>query len=386
MLKIFVVTYALSLFFDLFKTLVEVFINFIYREPAKKKISLTARDTCFIIPCHNSEDVIVRTLFTLPQGFSAICVANACTDGTVSRLQNYSLGTPSVTVINIAKPGKMNAVMIGALAAREMGFSSFILIDDDVLWPREKEITVSSDAVATGLPVIPLYPHNWLEVTQMIEYLYMVISKRAQGILGNTIMASGAAGIYTIETFLNMLKQHDGQHIGDDLQSAHIHHSLGYKIEFNSSLGVVTEAPRTLSSWWKQRAKRWEVSPVYNARWIFKTIFGSQPVGWWIRWAASYRVFVFLNDIARIISLPYVIVHFPGTLVGVWAIAYVSFSLKATAYYVFYSDYRYRISPQIVMGILTYPAYSSLMWLSRLYAIPNGIVRFFKRKNGGIYV
>jgi cellulose synthase/poly-beta-1,6-N-acetylglucosamine synthase-like glycosyltransferase len=385
MLEIFISTYILSILTDVLKTIIETVINFKGKENRSNDRILTPLDSCFIIPCMNSQDVIQRTLFTLPHEYKVICVVNASTDKTLDILRGLAMGSPNLTVINTEKPGKMGAALLGILEAKRMGFTDFILIDDDIIFPK-KEIAVSSDSVATGFPIIPLYPYTWIEVAQTIEYMGMVISKRAQGILGNIIMCSGAAGAYNIETFLNVLKLHNGIHVGDDLQCSYIHHNLGYKLGFNSSLGVVTEVPNTLKSFWKQRAKRWEQSPIINYYWIFKTIFGSVTRGYWIRWIAFYRVFVTANDVMRLVSLPYVIIHFPGTLVGVWAITYILFALKAAAYYCFYKDYRYSLTNKMLFGILSYPIYSSLLWVTRLYAIPYGLIRAFKSKTGGIYV
>lgn len=386
MVIVFVTTYILTLLSDFLKTVIEVFINLSIKPKENTEI-LSPNEVAFVIPCHNSEESIEDTIRSIPERYCVICVANACSDLTISKVNRISDKERfGVFCYNLPEPGKMSAVLEGILGARDMGFTHFVLLDDDVKWPRGMIPVVSSKlSPATALPVMPVHPRTWLEIGQTIEYLYMVVSKRAQGILGNTIMASGAAGIYRIDTFLDVLRKHDGEHIGDDLQSAHIHHSMRYKIDFNPSIVVQTYPPKTLSMWWKQRARRWEVSPVYNARWIMTTIFGKNTNGWWIRWVAFYRVFVFGNDLARLYSLPYVLMHFPRTLLGVWAIAYVCMMLKAGVYYTSYTQYRYKIDKQIIYGILTYPAYTALMWVSRLMAIPSGIIRNFKRKKRGVY-
>ena len=329
-LYIFASTYALSLCSDFLKTLVEIWINF-RREPRMMRLGLGPKSACFIIPCHNSSDVIYDTIMSLPKEYTVYCMVNACSDSTLQRI-GFLAATLNDRIIkyeHIVEPGKMNAVMHGVVKAREAGFTHFVLLDDDVRWPKGHIPRVAKNTIpATGLPVLPMQPvWSTIEVGQCIEYMYMVVSKRAQGILGNTIMASGAAGIYRVDTFLEVLKHHYGEHIGDDLQSAHIHHSLGMQIDFNPDIVIQTHPPRSLVDWWKQRAKRWEISPIYNLKWILTTIFGRVTKGWWIRWIASYRIFVGVNDLARVISFTYVVQHFPRTLVGVWLIAYVCFCM-----------------------------------------------------------
>jgi cellulose synthase/poly-beta-1,6-N-acetylglucosamine synthase-like glycosyltransferase len=386
MVTIFVSTYILTIFTDFFKTIVEVLVNLL-NKPMQPRYLLNPSEVAFVIPCHNSADTIEETIRSIPHNYPIICVANACSDETIAKINRISEKERlSLFCYRLEKPGKMTAVLEGILGARDMNHTHFVLLDDDVRWPKDRLPTVSDRLIpATALPVMPTQPRSWIELGQMIEYLYMVVSKRAQGILGNTIMASGAAGIYRIDSFLEVLKKHDGEHIGDDLQSAHLHHALGYRIDFNPSLVVHTHPPKTIIGWWKQRARRWEISPVYNANLIFKTIFSPKTNGWWIRWVALYRVFVFGNDIARLYSLPYVIYHFPRTLVGVWAIAYLCMMFKALVYYSTYKDFRYTVNGSVILGILTYPVYTSMMWVSRLWAVPGGVIRNFKRKQGGIY-
>lgn len=373
----FIATYFLPLLLDFSKTVVEAVINFGSRKKLKT-VSLQPNHCGFVIPCHNSEGKIQSTLKTLPNGYHVVCVANACTDKTVAEIEDTGVADCLV----YARAGKIRAVIRGAIHLKRLGFTHFVLLDDDVEWPHDhNEVLVySKSAPITALPVLPLQPTNWLLVGQCIEYMYMIVSKRAQGLLGNTIMASGAAGIYRIDTFLEAMRYHDGEHIGDDLQSAHIHHNMGYKIDFLPSTLIRTHAPATMHDWWHQRQKRWEISPVKNVEWIFKTIFTKHPVGWHIRWVASYRMAVGINDLARLVSLPAVVMNFPGTLIGVWIIGYTGFLIKAATYYALYPSYRYRFSLLMFFGIVTFPIYSILMWVSRIGALPQGIKSNFIRR------
>lgn len=372
----FIATYFLPLLLDFSKTVVEALINF-KREYKPVLYPLSSKICGFVIPCHNSERFIQSTLATIPYAYKVVCVANACTDKTVYLVED----TGRAEVLEFPDAGKMKAVIRGAIHLKRQGFTHFVLLDDDVQWPAQHNKVLVRDFLSpiTALPVLPAKPVNWMVAVQCIEYMYMIVSKRAQGLLGNTIMASGAAGIYRIDTFLEAMRLHDGEHIGDDLQTAHIHHSLDLQIDFLPEILVRTHAPKTLKSWWHQRQKRWEISPVKNLRWIFKTIFAKHNVGWHIRWVASYRIAVGINDIARIVSLPAVILHFPGTLVGVWIIAYMGFIVKATTYYLLYPKYRYHFSLLMFFGIVTFPLYSALMWVSRIGALPQGIKNNFTK-------
>jgi len=376
-------TYAFTLITDMGKSLLEVFFNFI-RKPGSPPLEILSPSECLIvIPCHNSADCIIETLITLPPKYEVICVSNASTDSTFAMLKAAQLAFPNLTVLNTPEPGKIRAVILGVLQARNKGLSHFLLLDDDVLWPQENgkpsPLTVyDKSRCVTALPVVPSkHDQNWIRSVQAIEYQIMCASKRAQGNLGNVIMASGAAGIFRVESFLDVIQEHDGQHIGDDLQCSFLHHVKGMKIDFNSESVVATHPPDTFKAWWKQRSKRWEASPILNLKWSMKIIFaplGKRNPGWWIRGMAAYRNLVVVNDLMRCLSFPLMLIYSPIIVIGVWLITYCCVLLKMLAFVIFFKNENYvRADLATVIGVLTYPFYGVLMWLSRVRAIFQGI-------------
>lgn len=378
-LKAFLATYVFSITVDLGKTLLEVFFNF-FRKPGSPPLQvLTPAECAIVIPCHNSGDCIATTLDTLPQEYRTYCVANACTDNTLEIIGQST--HPNLTVLATGSPGKIRAVILGVLAAKKQGATFFLLLDDDVEWaPGPAPITVySREKEITALPVVPSkHNSNWIRDVQAIEYQIMCASKRAQGNLGNVIMASGAAGIYNIETFLDAMQEHDGEHIGDDLQCSYIHLCKGMKIDFNSEAVVKTHPPESIKVWWKQRAKRWEISPLYNLGWstkiMFMTLRGKENPGWWIRGIALYRTLVIVNDILRCLSFPLVFIFSPWVLPGVWLITYCSIVLKMLAFKYFFQNESYvRFDRATFVAVLTYPLYGLMMWVSRVWAVPKGL-------------
>lgn len=382
-------TYAFTFVTDMGKTSLEVFFNFI-RKPGFPPLKVLTPSECLIvIPCHNSGDCILETLSTLPPDYSVICVSNASTDSTMQILEGALLSYPNLTVINTPESGKIRAVILGAIQAKNLGYSHFLLLDDDVQWTQENgkpfEITVyNKKRCVTALPVVPSKKNlNWLRSAQAIEYQMMCASKRAQGNLGNVIMASGAAGIYRVESFLDVIQEHDGQHIGDDLQCSYLHHVKGMKIDFNSESVVATYPPKTLVAWWKQRALRWEASPVMNVVWSLKTIFAplseDRNPGWWIRGVATYRNFVIVNDIMRCISFPFVLIFSPLVILGVWAITYCSVLLKMLTFVYFFKNENYvKADLATIFSVLTYPLYGLMMWISRVWAMPKGMLLAYR--------
>jgi len=381
----FLSTYAFSLTVDLGRAGLEFLFNLFPRNKLKKlpPVTLTPEQAAVIIPCHNSADSIANPLETLPVDYKVYCVANACSDNTVEILNSFSgrFGD-NLKIIETEKPGKITAVLRGAVRAKKDGLTHFILLDDDVIWPvgdDDKPMPVSSydpDAPLTALPVLPAKSPNWLTAAQTIEYQLMCTSKRAQGNLGNTIMASGAAGIFRLDTFPQLMSFHNGEHIGDDLQCAYIHHAKDARIDFNSQLLIRTQAPETMAQWWRQRTKRWEVSSVFNSPWALKAMFHNVwgSPGWWIRGVIGYRFAVIFNDFFRAASLPLTIAYSPIIVGGVWGVTYLSVCLKLLVYRIFYrKNYNPKWDKILFMTLLTYPLYTALMWISRIAAVPRGL-------------
>jgi len=313
------------------------------------------------------------------------CVANACTDDTEAVIRAAQLRFPDVELISTPIPGKISSVVMGAVAAQQAGYSHFLMLDDDIEWPRNEKgygpdaspiLVWDKEKPCTALPVLPLKASNWLVASQTIEYQLMVASKRAQGLLGNVIMASGAAGVFRLDCFLEAMNDHDGEHIGDDLQTCYIFHDRGYKIDLMPDTLVRTEPPFTLRAWWKQRAWRWEVSPILNIVWLLRAVFKKPTAGagWWIRGVTVYRLGVSVFDMLRVFSFPFVLWSNPQILLGVWAISYVSVAMKIGVFRYFFKQF-YPPTWNRVMwtSMLTYPVYGALMWLSRVASLPKAV-------------
>jgi len=372
-LVLFISTYTFSLTADLGRQLFETLLNFWHKE--SDGVTFSPNEIAFVIPCHNSADVIEGTINSLPSRYLIFCVTNACTDNTIEVIKKLQQTKSNIVLIEAPVKGKIRAVLYGVDKALKSGCSHFMMLDDDVEWLGGEDIkTTSKDTPCVALPVLPTQPSNWIQGAQMLEYEMMVVSKRAQSFFGNVVMASGAAGIYKIDVFLETMKYHDGEHIGDDFQCSYLHHLFGKKIDFYNSI-VLTHTPDTFKIWWRQRAKRWEASPIHNGLLISKILFlgpGKSP-GFWIKIITSYRIFVFFNDLARLISFPVVLATTPHILIGVWGITYASMVMRAVVYQNFFRNHLYKADKVIYFTFLTYPLYGVLTWLSRLAAIPKGI-------------
>lgn len=392
-LSVFLGSYALCLVLDFARVICE----FIFGRRRKGMANYLYEDeVTFIIPCHNSADTIAGTLASLPPEYAAICVLNACADDTKGVIDKFVAENPERRVVAITtdKPGKIRAVTLGALHCET---DYFVLLDDDVEWPQSVR---PHRATRTGCrPFVSIKPYFFsalpvlttvdkkaspLAAWQAFEYMSMCVSKFAQGAWGDTIMISGAAGIYHTRNYVRIAADHTGEHVGDDLQLSYLIHDAGYRIDFIPNLPVRTFPPSTLKQWWKQRAGRWERSPVsllpLGLRLVFKK--GQMP---WIRWIVLYRILVMGLDVSRLVSIPVVLVTSPVVVVGVWAISWASLVLRQIFYAVYFAGPYIPVVQtsltRYVFLLLTFPIYTTMMWLSRLAALPYGIASLVKQKN-----
>lgn len=343
---------------------------------------LTDKEMCVIIPCHNSQDTIIRTLYFAPRNYHMICVANACDDKTeeILRASEYM---SNMTVLSTPISGKMRAIKMGMEKAREMGFTHALVLDDDVKATRTSKALyrVNKSKAITALPVLPLHSDTFITMGQWIEYAYMCVSKACQGRLGgNVIMASGAGGIYRVDTFLDRLvKEHDGIFCGDDLQLSLIAHIKGEEIDFNEASVIETVPPYSIGKWWKQRVGRWELSPLKNFRHSFRVLL-MWHTPYWIRFSIAYRYWTQVNDVVRIVSFPMAVYMYPHYAFGLLWLLFFCMILKLAMFYKLFGSY----SPHGAKMAVLFPFYSLLMWASRLAALPEAIGMAFKKYPKGV--
>jgi hypothetical protein len=100
----------------------------------------------------------------------------------------------------------------------------------------------------------------------------------------------------------------------------------------------------------------------------------------WLKFVLGYRFFVFINDILRIGSFPVVLVKSPSIILGVFLITYTSLVIRAILHRHIFSWY-YNFEPKMPLTfkrILLYPIYNLCLWLTRIRAIPKGLVQVYK--------
>ena len=358
-----ILLYVLALISELAKFLFELLVNFFFREKRKLQ-ELTARQIAVVIPCFNSESVILATLQALPPQYTVFCVVNNSSDRSAAVIRDLRIRTRKdirILEVTYEQRSKTRAVVVGTVAAQHDGFTHVLQIDDDVFWPPDVPAISVYDpsAPVTALPVLPHSTNTLIRSFQALEYVSVHLNKACQGLFGKNITwAAGAGAIYRCETLLEVLKHHDGDFIGEDVQCSYLHHHLGLRIDFVASTVLYTQAPETLKAWWRQRCHCWDISFMfYHAELLLKVLFaqiGRGP-GAWIRLLTFYRLYDAVGVLVKC-TLPVLLFVEPRLLLAFIVFSYVVLTIKLVFYHYLYGVRIMRGGLGLVAGFLLFPS------------------------------
>jgi cellulose synthase/poly-beta-1,6-N-acetylglucosamine synthase-like glycosyltransferase len=377
--------FAVAFTSDLLRALFEVAANFGYRDRRLPTIPLGRADVAVVIPCHNSASSIEETVHSIPEGLVIYCVANNCTDQTVSIIEDLAVNRADIRLIDVDfdEGSKSKAVILGVAQARRDGFSHALVTDDDIRWPAGRPVEVLDlGAAVTALPIVPSRAQTIVERFQIFEYIGNNLNKRVQLHFGrNVTWAAGAAAVYRTDVFLEVMREHDGEFAGEDIQCSYLHHYFGYRIDFVAESIVRTAVPRTPGEWWRQRAHCWDVSFMFlHLPLLLRVLFrpaGKGP-GWWIRLMTFYRIYDAVLVLVKL-ALPFAMLRVPA-VAGVFLLSsYIILTMQYLSYPAFFPPMQFppsaRHRSSVALAFVVFPLYTFLVWISRLSAVPRVIKR-----------
>ncbi len=367
---------------DLARALFELLVNLRNRKTVLPREVLSTDRAAIVIPCHNSAKLIEATINTLPEGYRVYCVANNCTDNTADVIKRIARRRPEVELIDVDYPGKSKtkAALLGAIQASEDGYTHFLLLDDDVLWPDRRIEVVDESVAVTAVPVLPVKPGSLVERLQVFEYVATNLNKRCQMLFARDVTwASGAAAVYRCDVFLEVMRLHDGEFAGEDVQCSYLHHYMGYKIGFLPDLVVTTQVPRTPQAWWRQRSHSWDVSFMFlHVGLLFRVLFRTRDKGpgWWIRLMTFYRLYDTMLVLGKL-AMPFVLWRVPQVSLIFFASVYTLIGMQYLGYSYFFPSLRREWGGvehfKMAGTFLLLPFYVFATFVSRLNALPRAI-------------
>ena len=268
----------------------------LFRQPGNhKRLSFSPKDLTVVITCHNSEDIMRKTIKGVLKHVGAkqiIVVSDASSDNTVQIAKSMGVNV----IDNKVNLGKAFSV---SKAAKSVNTRYTLLMDDDVMvadtFIPTSLLDDGYDAVAFN--IMPMAENTLINKIQRFEYRKsMYLGKNVRAVEGTVSNVSGAIGLYRTQDLVEQIGLHSGQFGGEDLQRTFlVHmHGKGKGITYTDSV-VLTEVPQTLKQLYKQRAYSWNVSWP-EMFFIYLEILINSKHKFMLKADVAYQTCLFLTD------------------------------------------------------------------------------------------
>lgn len=230
-------------------------------------------DVAIVITCHDSEEVIEKTVASCLKHVYAdqiYLVDNSDSEQPTDKTRDIVRKIDSrIHYIWSHRGNKTVAEYLGAYCAMQ---NNILTLDDDCLLPHKLklnlEVTRINDKVkAVCFPVRPIHPkgeRSLLVEEQDIEYQLSDLAKLAQDqYAGGVSFPHGAVCLWEKLTFLKLLKKHDTVFFAEDVKLGLLLQNLGFKMEIAAGCWFDTEAPISYfgksPNLYEQRVRSWEM-------------------------------------------------------------------------------------------------------------------------------
>lgn len=231
-----------------------------------------AEEIALVIPCHNSADVVTKTLtaalkhlkpeqiFVMDNGHS-----ETPSDNTKEVVASID---PRINYLYVPIGNKVIAQYAGTIAAKE--FRYILTTDDDVTIPENFDFgtqMINDRIKAVCYPVRAISgdgkPSIWVE-WQDIEYQNADLAKLAETDFGGVLYPHGAGSLWDKETLKEVLRRHDTIFYADDIKMGIILQELRKAMVICASSCLKTEAPTTFCgnsdpNLYEQRVRSWDM-------------------------------------------------------------------------------------------------------------------------------
>lgn len=224
-----------------------------------------------MVPCHNEEVVIRRTLHYLDtqidyKNYEIIAISDGSTDRTNEYLREWMETSEHLRVIEVQKnKGKAHGLTQAALHAKGdyllcIDADSFVTGDalkNMVAWFMIDSLFSPAELVAavTGNPM-PRNLSSLLAKLQFVEYHSIIgMTKRAQSMIGRIFTVSGVCVMYRKSALVD-IGYFDQAKITEDIAVSWALQLKGWRIQYSPNSRCYMEVPEKWSVLYKQR-RRW---------------------------------------------------------------------------------------------------------------------------------
>ncbi|KAJ5936691.1 hypothetical protein N7466_003141 [Penicillium verhagenii] len=210
-------------------------------------------ETALLVPCHNSESVIGKTIKAALRVFpSSHIFAIANGDYLVPSDKTKDIcDQHGVNFVWCPVGSKAAALFVGCHAARK--FRYVFLIDDDCLIPPDLPIVASrltGRAKCIGYTITSVDAcgsiGSYCQQAQDLEYKLSGLQRTLAGRLGSSMFPHGAVSLWDRRFLKKTFKHHPGFSISEDWFQGNSCRALGGSIEMCSAVFIATSTPSAL--------------------------------------------------------------------------------------------------------------------------------------------
>ena len=328
------------------------FSGYLYADKVSKhnlsfNLSHEAPFTSVLVPAHNEEKVIVRTVQALctfrfdPNRYEVIVVNDSSTDRTGQLLKELEKRFSMLRVVHVSPPlggkGKSRALNIGLQEAK----GDFIAVYDADNVPEKNALQrlvatlVADPSLGAVVGKFRVYNAKKNLLTRFINIETISFQWMVQGGRWNLMGISTIPGTNFVirRSILNELGGWDENALAEDTELSIRTYTLGHKIQFMPLATTWEQEPETWRAWFKQRT-RWVQGNIYVITKFSKHLVRpksriSFDIFYFFLTYFLFLIGVFLSDLLFVLSWLHVIqLTLSGPLLLIWLLAYALFIVE----------------------------------------------------------
>lgn len=272
------------------------------------------RRFAFIIPAHNEEKIISKTIYSVSsliypkKQYDVFVIADNCTDQTAQKAR--ALGATVLERTNPIQRGKGFALRwaFDAILSREDKYDAVVVIDADSLISGNF-LEVMNDYLDRGKLVIQCSdmvlpePGNWsVEATRIGFMLYNYVKPLGRKVLGLNMGLRGNGMCFDVDVLRNVPWQ--AWSLTEDVEYGLVLQLNGINIDFAPEAEVLAQMPIEASNAETQRSRwelgRFQIIGAYTPKFLYKAI--------------TKGSFVYFDTFIELITPPFVNMMFMITL------------------------------------------------------------------------
>jgi len=233
-----------------------------------------------IITCHQSADVIERTLLAALDFVPSNNVFIAHNGNSPTPIDETEAVVSAFAGVNYTWLNVGNKSIAQLVAAKHIqdtrpDIKYVLLLDDDVVMPEtfcvcEDDWFSSPNVTGVSFPIraasdLPVNKRVWtttmLTDCQIVEYTLQIAWKTFEQRVQHAVTSvHGAVSLFRVEAFVHIMMQHNAVFHGEDRTIGEINARFGWELYYDAQIVFRTFSPQNIPDFFTQRVASWELA------------------------------------------------------------------------------------------------------------------------------